>query len=424
MRILLINDTSKQSNWGCRATSFQLRRMLAAGGHEIVESVLVTELSHPHGWRLPLGCLFRKPITLFDCVPARLSQFPTYANRVLRGQATLKGPESTRVLNLRQALEQCDLVFINGEGSIHGNRRVAKAILFVAYVAKTVFGKPCVLTNHTADLGNPELLPIAEAVYPMLDDVSFRDPISERTWGHLARQVTGSLLIPDAAFCFQPLAEAEFRQLASRPTYFSVWPDSAEGFDPRTPYVCVSASSIYYREETYHYDPVPGYLRLCDRLRTQVGQVVLTAPCHVDERILRQVSRKLNLPLIGRSAPTQQAVDILGNAQLHISGRWHPTIFAAVGGAPAITLTANTYKLNGLNELLGLSTPTFDALALERQVDDIVDLAAVYFRQGPTDRTARRNLAAGLAERAAHHSRWLRQGKATQKAVSHSLKAG
>jgi polysaccharide pyruvyl transferase WcaK-like protein len=91
-----------------------------------------------------------------------------------------------------------------------------------------------------------------------------------------------------------------------------------------------------------------------------VGPVLLTAPCIVDSRIMRQVQSATGFPLLGSGIPVVQAIDILGNAAVHVGGRWHPGIFAATGGTPMVALGANSHKVHSLMRMLGMDEPVFD----------------------------------------------------------------
>ena len=49
--------------------------------------------------------------------------------------------------------------------------------IFLTYIAKTIYDKPVIIVNHTADFSHPDLRRIAEEIYPLFDDVVFRDSI-------------------------------------------------------------------------------------------------------------------------------------------------------------------------------------------------------------------------------------------------------
>ena len=122
-------------------------------------------------------------------------------------------------------------------------------------------------------------------------------------------------------------------------------------------------------------DPAGGFVALCKRLAEDVAQVVLVAPCEIDAAILRKVQAATGFPQLGLNLPVLQGIDVLGNARVHVGGRWHPGIFAATGGTPLVAMGANTHKMATLMQQLHPDEPVFDAGNLAGQVDAIVDRA-------------------------------------------------
>lgn len=301
-----------------------------------------------------------------DSVPLRFTDYEKAARRALRSAAFEQECE---------AMEACDLLFVNGEGSIYDRQRKGRMILFLAFLGIRYFRKPVCIVNHTAALNDPETRAAAFAVYPELADVVFREPISARQFEGVCRFAVAA----DAAFAYQPEAtglHAATRYLKNR-----------ELFDVERPYVCVGGSSIYLRPDRPSYDPVPAFVRLCSELRLRYGQVVLTASCATDERLFYRVVRELPMPLLCVDTPTQTAVDILGAAACYIGGRWHPAIFALTGGTPVVVLSANTFKTAGLVEHVGMSGRVYDALRLHAEVPEILAATERLIASGPTART-------------------------------------
>ena len=102
----------------------------------------------------------------------------------------------------------------------------------------------------------------------------------------------------------------------------------------------------------------------------------------VDQPVFRPIAKELDLPLVGLTIPVQQAVDILGNAEVYIGGRWHPSIFALRGGTPIIPMSSKTFKMQALVNMSGLSSCAFDALNLEEAKDSIGHQLSSYLEQG------------------------------------------
>lgn len=302
-----------------------------------------------------------------------LADFRRYARAV----------ESGLVLaDIAAMLRQCDAVLLNGENFIRPGTSKGRMLLFLAYLVKVVFKKPCLLTNHSLELGEPALVEIVREVYPLLDEIHFREQPSMDSAAALVQSGVWKL-VPDVAFAVPAAPLSEWQELGCRDGHFSAWPDRAEGFDPRQPYVTACASSIFAMPQYRHIDPVPAFIHLCRRLRETIGPVLLAAPCIPDSLIMRKVQAATGFPLIGNGLPVRQAIDILGNAAVHVGGRWHLAIFAATGGTPTVGLTANSHKMQSLIRLLGMGDPVFDALQLESDLEAIVKQARSHVEAGP-----------------------------------------
>ncbi len=408
--VYFVNDTTTSSNWGCRGTTRALRSLVETTDATITRTAYLDDLhrnerllarlpgvtdwmarvaadvtgtrertlrairlltgeDRPGAWKR-----YESMTSRWDDVPLTVDEYDDAARRVLDGELLTEH---------RDAIDACDVVVINGEGSIYDRRRKGRILLFIAYLAVEHMDTECVLVNHTADVSDPIVREAAATVYPLLDDVVFREPRSARACEAFRPGDAVDHLGADAAFRLGPVGDHDaWRRVVGREDYYGVWPDSAAGFDPADPYVCVGGSSIYRRPDRPAYDPAPAFESLCRRLHQTVAPVVLTASCSTDAGIMRPVAAELGLPLIGPRTPVTQAIDVLGNSDVYVGGRWHPSIYAATGGTPIVTLTANTHKTAGIVEHLELDAPTFDALSLHAEVDGIVDLVTEYIEEG------------------------------------------
>lgn len=177
--------------------------------------------------------------------------------------------------------------------------------------------------------------------------------------------------------------------------------------------MCVGGSSIYYRKDRPHYDPVAGFTKLCEALLEQ-SQVVLTASAQADLPIFEPIARNLHLPLIRPALPPQQAVDLLAHAAAYIGGRWHSSIFVFLGGTPVVPLGSHTFKVDSLFKQMELDVQPFEALDLERECDGIVSLFNNYLAQ-PSLRNTLRNRAKTLGEHSWENVRLLRKQQFKEK---------
>jgi hypothetical protein len=412
LKALFINDSTSSSNWGDRAAAFSLRAMVTEAGAEISgliteEGLARTQFGGPpmdhhssvDGRRAILRSLippvvlaarrrlFRDVYVTADnkVIPDRWEGFGRAADHVL---AASGGPWPW----LRAAIREADLVVIHGDGAMVGEGIIPRTDLFLAYLAHEHLGTPVVLVNHSADFDRPELLRMAEHVYPLFADIVFRDPVSATRWGHLG----GGRFAADSGFWFTPAERDAWVPLAARPTYFDVWPDTAP-FDPAAPYVCLGGSSLH----SITWRPLElarSYAALVTRLRTVYGgQILLTVSGVQELEAFRPLARELGLPLVAPTIPVQQAVDILGNADAYVGGRWHSAIFALRGGAPVVPLSAKQGKMGSLMQAADLPATEFDAFAVGREADVIARALRPLLDAGASLRGRLRTWADGMA---------------------------
>jgi polysaccharide pyruvyl transferase WcaK-like protein len=398
-RILFINDSTPYGNWGGRAATTALRVMIKEAGGDIVHTLFINELETsrldgivppPPAVRSPLKEAvkpFIPPVVLQlreraqrprraatgpPLIPTAWRDFDAAADRVT-GAGT-PWPE------LMRGLSQVDAAVVFGDGDIYGNHLLPRTLLFLSYVLKRRLGIPVIMVAHSADFDHADLRTMAEHVYPLYDDVVFRDRVSLGR----CRPFCDGRFAPDSAFWYQPAPREAWAAFAARTSYFGIWPNRTS-FDPRSPYLCIGGSSAFAAAGG---DLTGQYARLIEHLRsTYAGQLVLTASDRVDEDVFRPLADRHGLPLISEATPVQQAVDIVGNADAYIGGRFHVAVFALRGGVPVVPLSAKTFKMEALTDLAGLPSATFPAALAGRDAEAIGKALGELLGQGDGLRT-------------------------------------
>ena len=409
LSVCFVNDTSEDSNWGCRATTACLAGLVTEAGATITNHVSKSRMERSRKThRLSatdrvfgrLGrWLGRRPAFELKCLLSRgrdllRTDWLPKSAAALR-EAAHDDAFVARLMGGTESLARADVVLINGEGSIYDFQDKGRHLLALAWVAKERFGKPVALVNHTAELGHPAMRELAELVYPRLDDVVAREPLTVETLRPLCRVD----FAPDAAFRLQPGHPADPAALrAAAQGAPSV--SGLEHFNPERPYVCLGGSSIFLRPDRPYADPLPGLRTLIAGIQRQGLAVVLTAPGTEDHRFMNDLAAEFRLPLFGSDTPTQVAVDLLAGAACFISGRWHPSIFALTGGTPIIVFGANTRKTEALLRMMEIKAPSFDATRLEAECPRIMALLADYLAQGADLRHRLQSGAKAFAESA------------------------
>ena len=379
LKVYLINDSSKHPNWGSRATTAALKELIKSADADLFASLPLKQLSKPN-WdstakrqnfsnfikaktknnkftkKLASVSLNRLIKKLPDVIPKNYSQFASYASKVEKSEC---------LQEISCNIKTADVILINGEGGIKNKNRESRAMLFLAYLAKKVYNKPVAFINHTADFCHPDLREMAQNVYPILDDVVFRESYSAQKCSDFVQGAVAA----DVGFYFKPAPYDDWLKLAGRNGYY----ESSNDFDPSKPYICIGGSSAYSRNN------YPDFRNLCQLLKKEFGQVVLTSSAKIDEEIFSPIAKELNLALIPLNTSPQQAVDILGNARAYIGGRWHGAIFAFSGGTPVIPLASENFKLEALIKQMNLDTPIIDAFDFDQ--NQILKLLKEYTKQ-------------------------------------------
>ncbi len=402
MHALLINDTSLGANIGGRANAVALIRMLKHAGVTEISSIYGYDINPymPGSRRMFItqhylslfvpaivpklkSKIFGESRTDFSKnfkVPKKWSEFDELAYQYLNAD---------KYADFIKMMKSVDLVIVNGEGTIYGDRDESIFILFLLYLAKKYLDKPAIIVNHTLDADNGELRKIVDNLYPILDDIVFREHTSLNNFGYFPK----ARFAADTAFVYKAASKDTLRNISSRVGYYDIWPFQTYDFDMDKPYICVGGSSIFFRNDMKHINPTTDFFELCKALKEKFGQVVCVSSDLPDETFLKEVSMSLKLPFISCRTSILQTVDIIGNARVFLSGRWHPTIFAINSGVPVVAFSAHNFKMRALLDLMGIKDDVYDAEYLSNQKKELISRIEYYFDNN--------SIREGLSEKAA-----------------------
>jgi len=426
MNVTLVNDTSNSSNWGAIATSTALKEMiLKAGGsinvnikqNQIIDFQFVSKkkpfknkgdntdnlLRYFHLFVPPvIPKAYHKVHSQLNrfrskpTIPDEWSKFEAFANHCLTSENTL----SHHFENMKKS----DVVILNGEGCLYGNTFQSRAIFLIGYISKSIIKKPTIIVNHTVDLSDPNLLHLAEKVYPLFDDVVCRE---YRTL-EVCKKFCECRFAIDASYFYSPLPRKHFlkRYFLSKElvnSCFYEWSEKSV-FDPSKPYICVGGSSLI---QSYTEKVFDGFIELLDQLGTLPVQVLLTASAYKDFEVFKTIAEKLDLPLIGINTPVDLAMDIIGHAEIYIGGRWHPSNFALRGGTPVILLSGKTFKMHALADMVHISHEVFDIRELKINKEKICELAKNILNRGRALRNEIQNWSESNSQSAVENIKFL-----------------
>jgi len=213
--------------------------------------------------------------------------------------------------------------------------------------------------------------------------VSLRDPESfEYVQNEMPK--TNCSLIPDSLFLWQSIFEDESSRPPSNGDFLLPHPERDEYWgklDFSKPYICVGGGALAASQPER---AIECYARLVDGLMKLGYQVILTEN-DVPDSFLQRVGEMKCIGVVPVEAPILSCGAVLAHARLFISGRYHPSILASLGGTPCIFLGSHAHKMRSLSRVLEYDEQhEFNAFPDESEVEEIVAKARNYLNQGET----------------------------------------
>jgi polysaccharide pyruvyl transferase WcaK-like protein len=204
---------------------------------------------------------------------------------------------------------------------------------------------------------------------------------------------TNSSLIPDSLFAWLPLYESESSRPPLNGDFLLPHPEKDEYWgklDFSQPYICIGGGALASSQPERS---VECYGRLIDAIR-QLGYQVYLTENDLPDSFLQQVAREKGVGIVPADAPILLCGAVLAHARLFISGRYHPSIFASLGGTPCIFLGSHAHKMGSLSRVLEYDVQReFNAFPNDSDIAEIVSTAKQYLDQGETLRARIRQVA-------------------------------
>jgi len=342
-RVCIINFTGERRNWGCRATSWELVRIM--------------NRSMPVNTNYYLDCIPLVPHHKID------QSIESQHKQYLRSILTISAPNETekkwmlqlareRYLHHIESLEKSDLIVFQAEGSMTGTDfSRADRLLILPWVAKHCFNKPVISLNQTLFSADHEFSKVLFAVLKTLDRVWVREPAS-LNWLH-SNGLTTASLVADTAFLCDPLPHgSDWRNLEARETF------------------CVTGSAILLENQ------LDVYLKVIKDISETTGLLpIFLASTEKDFKLVKMVQSQWPVEsfyVVKRSLIYQAVADLLGKSKFLIGGRYHLSILAAINGTPSVLIETNTYKLSGLIELLQVNWPIRKIEESDKLLEDVL----------------------------------------------------
>lgn len=374
MKIVYAADNINRANFGCRATSTALKQLISENNTIVAD--ITGELTHIGGddnvffvpklpinykrhskkgicfklWRKIARKLNHTSPSKYDFVTENPKQ--SYLNLI----KCLPANKQLEVFDLRQY--EFDALVINGEGTMIMStpcRRDSLIYLMLAQWAidlgKKVYFVNAMFSDCTVSGKNKKTLKTSEEVLSKCTLVSVRDPYSQEYVKENIPKVNATF-VPDALFTWGKYID---REVLKHNINFAL-PLKKE-FDPQLQnidfardYILISGNSLAIKNKEKAID---CYCRLTDYIKAKTNmQLILLEVCAGD-RFLEKVGKTTGTPCIPVEIPVLYGLNILANARVYVSGRFHPSIMASLGGTPCVFQGSNSHKTESLGAMLG-----------------------------------------------------------------------
>jgi len=302
---------------------------------------------------------------------------------------------------------EADLVVVDGDGDIVFSTPPRRQTLFLLAMIelgirlkKPVFLVNSMLSDCPSTGRNERTVAAARRLMAQCKAVMLRDPESLEYAQREMPEATSSL-IPDSLFAWYsrysntgsyPPVDGDF--LLPHPEIQEYW----GRLDFSQPYICIGGNAAASEQPG---KAVECYGKLVDAISEFGYRLCLTENDSPDS-FLRRVAREKGIGIVPADAPILLCGSVLAHARLFISGRYHPSILASLGGTPCIFLASHAHKMGSLSRVLKYEVhEQFGALPGDSEIDQIVSLARKYLQEGETLRTRVREAAKSCCEEAA-----------------------
>lgn len=382
MKIVYVGDNRNRGNFGCRATSTALSQIISKE-HEIVGRIygdytnvdtgelffyqyypawLYKKISKFKYWNY-----LKKGLYLFNRMLKRgkyyFSNFDfidyDFEKSIKNLIKCIPANPHLKDFDLRQY--DFDALVVNGEGSFifatpPWRECLVEAMLmyWAEKMGKKVYYLNGMLSDDPYSERNRKTIELVQPIFNKAEVVSVR----ERYSFDYAKENFKDINLqqyPDALFSWYDLINDDFKVPNGK--YImgmsGANDESFKDFDFNKPYICVSASSSVGTASSSEGQAIEIYSKLVNEIKSEFSgiNVFLVEVCEGD-KFLNDVAKLTNTPIISIDTPILAAAKILANAKIYISGRYHPSILASLGGTPCVFMSSNSHKTKSIQELL------------------------------------------------------------------------
>ncbi len=406
MKALLVGDNSTNPNWGGRGASIALYQMLAdkfqitgtitgstfslySAGFGYVNTLLpprynwlfLNLLAKRHNRKI-----FDYYIRMEELLGAKdfIAHDPVETvENILRYKSKHK-----EIQEVYDKAQNTDLLVIHGEGDVVFTtppRREALLLLGMAELGLQLNKKVVFVNALISDCPitgcNQKTLEYARKTLSRCNAVVVRD---HQSLEYVKKEMPEALssLVPDSLFTWYPIIEKNGSVVPGNGDFILPYPENKDNLgklDFSKQYICIggSAQAAKDPEKSTEY-----FTRLLVKIQELGYPVYLTENCGRDS-FLQEIADKEGVGLIPVYTSIFMSGAILANARLFISGRYHPTILASLGGTPCIFLGSSAHKMHSIQKLLEYEyIHEFNVHPSSSEIEEILDLSRKYLKRG------------------------------------------
>jgi polysaccharide pyruvyl transferase WcaK-like protein len=284
--------------------------------------------------------------------------------------------------------EEADAMVLDGDGDIIFSTPPRRETLFLLAMIelglrlkKSVFLVNSMISDCPSTGRNVRTLATARNLFARCRAVALRDPESLE---YVRKEMpeANACYIPDSLFAWFPRFQEAAAQPPANGDFMLPHPEKDEYWgrlDFSKPYIAIGGGALAASqpERSIH-----CYGRLIDAVKELGYQVILTENDAPDS-FLQRVGQEKKVGVIPVDTPILMGGAALANARLFISGRYHPSIFAALGGTPCVFLGSHAHKMGSLARVLEYDDARpFDAFPDGPEISRIVSAGRNGLEQG------------------------------------------
>lgn len=413
MKIVYVGDNRNRGNFGCRATSTALSQIISEdneivgriyGKYTNVDTGELFFYQHFPAWIYKKVSKFKyweylkKGLYLFNRMLKKGHyyfsnfdfidyDFDKSIDNLIR---CLPANPHLKEFDLRQY--DFDALVVNGEGSFifatpPWRECLIEAMLmyWAEKMGKKVYYLNGMLSDDPYSERNQKTIKLINPIFSKAEVVSVREKYSYQ----YAKENFSNIKLkhyPDALFSWYKYINDDFKITDGK--YImgmsGATDNSFYDFDFSKPYICISGSSSVGVAASSKKEIIDIYTELVRDVKKEFPDLVvfLVDVCEGDN-FLNEVAKNTKTPIISIDTPILSAAKILANARVYISGRYHPSILASLGGTPCVFMSSNSHKTLSIQELLDYDEiKEFSVLPNKEERDKIIKLAKSKINEG------------------------------------------